>query len=221
MTAFSGICILKQKAYIAALGGNYLDAVNDFEKVTQLGDSSLFTCKYYGQSLYNNGEYGKAVFWLGRFLDKKPDDFQNQLIMGLACQNDYQYKKSLKHLNIALLLQYDKKMVARIFIETGNTYVKYGDYYGFRDSTGIKAAENYKMALDNYLLAQEQTPDNFKIYRTLGSFYETKLKDAKVALYYYKKYYKEMDTDQIDEEQLVWIQSKISKLTEEVHFIGE
>ncbi len=213
--------MLKRKAYLYALGGNYLDAVNQFQEVVEFGDSSLFTCKYYGQSLYNNGEYEKAVFWLGHFLDRKPDDFQNQLIMGLACQNDYQYNKSIDHLNIALSLQYDKKMIARIFIETGNTYAKYGDYMGFRDSTGIKASKNYNLALDNYLLAQEQSPENFKIYRILGSFYETKLKDAKVALYYYKKYYDEMDTDKIDEHQLVWIQSKILKLTEEVHFIGE
>ncbi len=215
------IYLLKHKAYIYAIGGNYLDAVNGFKKVAQLGDSTLFTCKYYGQSLYNNGEYEKAVFWLGRFLDKKPSDFQNQFIMGLACQFDYQYKKSIEHLSIALFLKYDKKMIARIYTETGNTWSKYGDYLGFRDSTGMQAPEKYKLAIDNYLLAEELMPDDFKIYKVLGVFYETKMNDAKIALYYFEKYYKELDTDKINRYELIWIKEKIKLLKEEVHFIGE
>ena len=215
------IHLLKQKAYIAALGGTYADAVKGFEKVAQLDDSSLFTCKYYGQSLYNNGEYEKAIFWLGRFLDKKPGDFQNQFIMGMACQLDYQYIKSIEHLSNALFIEYDKKMISHIFVETGNTWSKYGDYLGFRDTTGLQAPKKYKLALDNYLLAQELTPDDSKIYRVLGVFYETKMKDAKIALYYYEKYYQKLDTNKTNEHTLIWIQDKIKRLKEEVHFIGE
>lgn len=213
--------LLKQKAFISAIGGNYLEAVKDFQYVVDLGDSSLFTCKYYGQSLYNNGEYEKAVFWLNRFLDAKPDDFQNQLIMGLACQHDYQYEKSIYHFNIALSLKYDKKIIARVYTETGNTLSKQGDFLGFRDKTGLQAPEKYKMALENYLLAVELLPNDNKMNKLLGIFYEDKLNDKKVALYYYKRYYKNFDTSTNNEYALIWIQDKITKLSEEVHFIGD
>jgi len=213
--------LLKRKAYISAIGGNYLDAVQEFEKVISLGDTSMFTCKYYGQSLYNNGEYEKAVIWLDKYLKYNNDDTKNQFVMAMACQMDYQYQKSIDHFDIALWQVFDKELIARIYKEKGNTYVKYGDYVGFRDSTGTQAPQKYNDAKDNYLLSLEMLPDKFSIYEVLGEFYEKKIKDLKIALYYYEKYYKEMDTDQISEDQFVWIQSKITQLKEEVHFIGE
>lgn len=213
--------LLKQKAYVYALGGNYLDAVNQFQEVVELGDSSLFTSKYYGQSLYNNGQYEESIYWLGRYLSVNKDDARNYFILGLACQHNYQYKKSVKYFDFALSQLYDKKLIARIYKETGNTYAKYGDYLGFRDSTGIKAPKKYDLALENYLLAEEIAPDDYTIYKVLGQFYETKIKDLKIALYYYEKYYNLLDTDKTDEHDFVWLQNKISRLKEEVHFIGD
>lgn len=217
----NNINLLKKKAYISAIGGNYLEAVQGFQNVVELGDSSLFTCKYYGQSLYNNGEYEKAVFWLGRFIDVKPDDFQNQLILGLACQHDYQYEKSIYHFNRALSLKYNRDIIARIYTETGNTLSKQGDFLGFRDSTGLQAPEKYKMALENYMLAVNLQPEDNEMNKLLGTFYENKMKEKKVALFYFKEYYKNLDTNNINEHKLIWVQDKITKLTEEVHFIGD
>ena len=217
----NNIDLLKQQAYISAIGGNYLDAVRQFKKVVELGDSSLFTSKYYGQSLYNNGQYDKAIFWLNRYIKTNEDDTKNQYILGMAYQKDYQYTKSLEHFHLAMGQVFDKQLIARVFIETGNTYSAYGDYLGFRDNTGLQAPNMYKLAIENYLIALDLTPSNFDLYRTLGSCYEAKLKDIQIALYYYEKYYKELDTSEIDEHGLIWIQQKITSLKEEIHFMGK
>ncbi len=215
------LAFLKQRAYISAIGGNYLDAVREFQRVVDMGDSSAFTSKYYGQSLYNNGQYDEAVFWLDRYLKSNPDDSKNQFIMGMACQNAYRYKKSIEHFDITLSQLYNIQLIVKIYTETGNTLVKYGDYLGFRDSTGTLAPEKYKLAIEQYLKAEELNTDNFDIYRLLGIVYEEKIKDKKLALYYYEKYYKQLDPTKIQEYELIWVESKITKLKEDIHFMAE
>ncbi|MBI9069663.1 MAG: hypothetical protein JEZ09_20370 [Salinivirgaceae bacterium] len=212
--------LLKQKAYVSALSGRYLDAVKEFKHVISVGDSSLFSYKYYGQSLYNNGQFDESVIWLDKYLKKRPDDFQNQLIMGLACQHDYQYEKSLTHLDIAMYLKYDKKMIARIFSEKATTQIKYGDYLGYRDSIPEHSEKYYTDARDNYLKSLEIYADGYNILKDLGLLYETKMKDMKIALYYYEKYYDALNPNDINEHELDWIQQKISGLKETVFFIG-
>jgi tetratricopeptide (TPR) repeat protein len=51
----NNIQLLKRRAYILAIGGNYIGAIREFQNVVELGDSSMFTSKYYGHSLFNNG----------------------------------------------------------------------------------------------------------------------------------------------------------------------
>jgi len=214
------IQFLKLRAYLSALEGNYLDAVRTFNQVVQLGDSSLFTSKFYGQSLYNNGEYEKAIFWLERYLAKKSDDVQNQAICGLACQKNYQYEDAIHHLQLAINATYDRKKIGWLFNEMGDTYSGYGDYTGFRDSTGLKAPEKYSVALKNYLVAEEIYPEDVSVYKYLAVLYETRMKDAKFALYYYQKYYEKLDSKKLNSEELLWLEAKIGKLKEEVHFMG-
>lgn len=214
------IFLLKQKAFLSAIGGNYLQAVEEFGKVTQLGDSSMFTCKYYGQSLYNNGNYAEAIFWLDKYLAKHTDDAKNQLICGIACLKDYQYQNSLDHFAIVENIIYNKKNIAQLAIERAHTQIAYGDYYGFRDSTGRKKEEYYKLGLDSFMEAEGMDPDNPKVYKELGNFYDIKMKDAQLALYFYQNYYNKLDPNKIDGHHLQWIQDKLGELKEEVHFIG-
>jgi tetratricopeptide (TPR) repeat protein len=215
------IRLLKQQAYLSAIGGNYLDAVRQFQHIVNLGDTSLFTSKYYGQSLYNNGQYPEAIVWLKRYLYLQPSDSRNQFILGMAYQKDYKYIQSQMHLEMALTQLYDKAMFARIFEEKATTFLMHGDYIGFRDSTGLKKAEYYQNAINCYLEALDLTPDDYTIYRALGLAYETKFNDLKLALYYYELYYKKLDSKKITEDELDWIQKKIAHLKEEMHFIGD
>jgi len=212
--------ILKQQAYVTALEGKTLDAVRQFRYITQLGDSSMFTCKYYGQSLYNNGQFPEAIFWLDKYLKNQPDDTKNQFIMGLACQKDYQYEKSLEHFDITLKQVFDPELIARIYTETGTTFSKFADYTSFRDSTKTKADPLNKKALENYLAAESIHPQGAEIYKTLGVYYKDKLKDAKIALYYLEKYRQKVNHQKLDEYELIWLDKEIGRLKEEVHFIG-
>jgi tetratricopeptide (TPR) repeat protein len=189
----NNIKILKQQAYISALQENSLDAVRQFAYIVSLGDTSQFTCKNYGQSLFNNGQYAESIFWLDKYLKNQPGDTKNQFIMGLACQKDYQYEKSLMHLNLALTQLFDRGLIAKVFEENGNTFSKYADYCGFRDSTKTQAEPLYNKALDNYLEAASINPDGIAIYKTIGRFYNDKQKDSKKALYYYEKYEQKLD----------------------------
>lgn len=215
------IYLLKQKAYLSAIGGNYLDAVQGFKEVTELGDSTMFTCKYYGQSLYNNGNYSEAVIWLDKYLSNQPDDVKNQFIIGLAYQKDYQYQNSLDHFDMVEDIIYDQENIALLFSERAQTYIAFGDYYGFRDSTGVKKKQNYDLALECYLKAEELHPGNNLIYRKLGLLYDDKLHNPQLALYYFQIYYNKLDPNKIDEHRLQWIQDRIGALKEEVHFIGQ
>lgn len=215
------IYLLKQKGYTQGLSGNYLDAVHTFKQVVELGDTSLFTAKYFGQSLYNNGQYDDAVKWLSIYLDKKPDDAKNQFIRAMAWRNDYQYANSIDGFNKTLDLVYDKELISLVFREFAQAYYKYGDYLGFRDSTGTKSVVKYNLARDAYLEAEKINPEKHEIYKELGVLYEYKYKDLKLALYYYEKYYQKVDASKLEEHQLEWIQSKITQLKEELHFMTD
>jgi tetratricopeptide (TPR) repeat protein len=208
------------QAYIKAIGGNYLEAVKLFSHLVSLGDTSLFTSKYYGQSLYNNGQYSEASFWLSKYLEKVPDDSKNQFILGLAYQNDYQYEKSLEHLSLAMEQLYPRELLSRIAAERATTYSMYGVYCSFRDSLKSNTQGYYKLAVDNFLEALALNPDDFTIYNKLGRLYEENIKDTKLALYYYEIYYKKMDPQKIAPLKLDWIQNKIRQLKEEMHFAG-
>jgi tetratricopeptide (TPR) repeat protein len=212
--------LLKQQAYIKAIGGNYLEAVKLFSHIVHLGDTSLFTSKYYGQSLYNNGQYHEAAYWLYKYLEAVPGDSKNQFILGLAYQNDYQYEKSLEHLTIAREQLYPKELLSRISTEMATTYTMYGAYCSYRDSLKANTESYYKLAVDNLLEALELYPEDYTIYNKLGHFYEENMKDKKVALYYYELYYKKLDSQKISPLQLEWIQNKIQMLKEEIHFAG-
>jgi len=213
--------LLKQQAFISAINGNSLDAVRQFAHIVSLGDSSQFTCKNYGQSLFNNGQYTEAIFWLDKYLKNQPDDIKNQFIMGLACQKDYQYEKSLFHLDLALKQLFDRGLIAKVYEENGNTYSKYADYCGFRDSTKNQAEPMYNKALESYLEAESINPEGIAIYKTIGRFYNDKLKDSKKALYYYEKYNQKLDPKKMDEYELKWLESEITRLKEKVHFEGK
>ncbi len=212
--------LLKQQAYIKAIGGNYLEAVKLFSHIVHLGDTSLFTRKYYGQSLYNNGQYGEAALWLDNYLESNPGDSKNQFILGLAYQNDYQYDKSLEHLTIAWEQLYPKELLSRILTEMATTYTKYGIYCSYRDSLKANTENYYRLAVDNLLEAQTMNPDDFVLYLKLGHLYGDNIKDHKLALYYYELYYRKLDPQKIDPGELDWIQNKIRQIKEEMHFAG-
>jgi tetratricopeptide (TPR) repeat protein len=212
--------LLKQQAFISAIVGNNLDAVRQFAYIVSLGDSSQFTCKNYGQSLFNNGQYAESVYWLDLYLKNQPDDTKNHFIMGLACQKDYQFEKSLFHLDRALTLLFDRSLLARIYEENGNTYSKYADYCGFRDFTNTQTDSLYKKALENYLEAESINPDGIAIYKTLGRYYLEKRKNSKKALIYYEKYQERLNPQRAEEYELEWLAKEINRLKEEIHFMG-
>lgn len=146
--------LIKQKALVQALKAQYPESIKTFNEVLAMGDTSMFTCKYFGQSLYNNCNYEDAVIWLEKYIDNNSDDTQNTFILGLACQKDYQYEKSLKYFDQVLKTIYNKNLIALTFTEMANTQIAYADYLGFRDSTGIKKPEHYKQAIDFFFISQ-------------------------------------------------------------------
>lgn len=214
------IYFLKQQALLSALTGNYLDAVRNFENVVALGDTSQFTCKYYGQSLYNNGNYEQATIWLGRYLNNKPDDAHQRIILGLACNYAYKYTDAINHFDMAYSQIFDKKLISRIDTERGNTYSRYADYIAFRDTTPAKKNELYNNALASYQSAINIYPQNYEVLKLIALLYEQKFKNQQLALYYYQKYYDTTPPGVFDELSLDWVQKKISTLKEELHFMG-
>jgi len=208
----------KQKAFVLALTAKYLESIQEFKEIVALGDTSMFTCKYYGQSLYSNANYEEAIFWLERYIENNNDDTQNTYILGLACQKDYQYEKSLHYFEMVLNKVYNKSLIALTFTEMANTQIAYGDYLGFRDSTGTQKPERYKQAVDYFLLAVELTPQDNELNYKLAQFYDSKKHDKNMALYYLDKYYKNAKPGELNEWELEYVQKRMRQLKEELHF---
>ncbi len=141
--------------------------------------------------------------------------------MAMAYQKDYQYQKSLDHFQLTFDQIYNPDLLAKLYLEKANTLAGYGKYYGFRDATGKLSNEKFEEATQTYLKALETKPDYNEVLLTLAQHYETNLKDPRLALYYYEKYYKTIDPLKAMPHEVEWLERKISKLKEDVHFIGD
>lgn len=210
--------LFRNKGFLYAIRTNYLSAIETFKKTTELGDTSLFTCKYYGQSLYENGNYKDATYWLGRYLDSYPNDIKNTFLIAVAYNKSYEYEKSLESFEFLEQTVYNKTFIYSVCREKAKTYLAYADYIGYRDSTLKRKKILEKLAL-NYLKEAEMFVDakNYSVYSDIASFYHHREKNTRMALYYYEKYYKQFPADS-PAELTKWIRSKITKLKEDLHF---
>lgn len=210
--------LFRNKGFLYAIRTNYLSAIDAFKKATELGDSSLFTCKYYGQSLYENGDYQEATFWLKRYLDTYPNDIKNNFLIAIAYNKSYEYEKSLESFNLLEQTAYNKKFIYSLCREKAKTYLAYADYLGYRDST-LKRKKTFEKLALNYLKEAEMFVDakNYSVYADIASFYYQREKNTQMALYYYKKYYKQFPADS-PQTLTKWIRLRIEKLKEELHF---
>jgi tetratricopeptide (TPR) repeat protein len=216
----NSIDLLKDKACIVSTLGFYTEAIALFKQVVEKGDSSLTTCKNFGNTLFNNGNYPEACFWLRRYANDKPDDTDNLFYLALACQRDYRYEEAIGLLDTVLLQIYNTKSIARTFAERGQTYEMYGNYLNFRDSTKTLAASKYKASLADRYQSLQLEPNQFEVNLQLARMYEKQVVDLKKALMHYQNCRNLAPENKELYGNYEWLDSKIAHLKEELHFKG-
>ncbi len=212
---------LQKQALLFALKEDHLDAVRAYRNLTERGDSSLLTAKYYGQSLYENGNYEEAVYWLERYLAKKPHDQNNQFVAALACRQGYLYERSLQHFALVADLAYNPELISRIYSEQALCHMKYGTYCGYRDSLKYKQTNLYLRAENDLKNCLKHAPHNAANYLNLASLYDEQLNNWDQALYYYQEYLKRIDDDKVEAYRIELVQGRMEAIKEKRHMLGE
>jgi tetratricopeptide (TPR) repeat protein len=213
--------LLKNKACIRSTLGDFPGAIALFQQVVEMGDSSLFTCQNYGNTLFNNSNYPEAIYWLRRYASERPDNTDNLYVLALACQRDYRYQESLNLFDSVLMQIYNKVNIARTVADRAQTYKIYGDYLNFRDSVKSQAKVMYQLSLDDLNQTIDLDPKRAETYLKLANLYELQLHNLQMALKYYEKYLQVLPPPTGGLDRRDWLENKIRSLKEELHFKGE
>ncbi len=173
--------LYKRKADIYMKMEDYAGAVSNYYFAFANGDSSAENLKNIGISLYWEGqkdntldELQSAVNFLEHSAEKNNKDAVTFFYLGALYKNFKEYKKSLDNFMHASDLLKDS------FLE--NTYVQIGAVYQLENK--------YKDALDYYQDALRENPSDKSTLFYIGNSYD-KLKQKRMAVYYFKKFIKE------------------------------
>ena len=184
----SDVDLIIKKACTQSVFGEYPEAIQLFKKAVQMGDSSLYMCKNYGNTLYNNGDFAESIFWLRRYAKECPEDEKNLYYLAIACQKDYRFQESLGLFDTLLMHVYNKSAIAQTFNDRAQTCKMYGDYLNYRDTTRTLAAPMYTASLNDLNQSVELNPKDSECYLKIGNLYEYQFHNTPMAVKYYEKY---------------------------------
>jgi tetratricopeptide (TPR) repeat protein len=184
----SDVDLIIKKACTQSVFGEYPEAIRLFKKAVQMGDSSLYMCKNYGNTLYNNGDFAESIFWLRRYAKECPEDDKNLYYLAIACQKDYRFQESLGLFDTLLMHVYNKPAIAQTFNDRAQTCKMYGDYLNYRDTTRTLAAPMYTASLNDLNQSVELNPKDSECYLKIGNLYEYQFHNTPMAVKYYEKY---------------------------------
>jgi tetratricopeptide (TPR) repeat protein len=214
------IKMISFSAYVLGLEGRYLESIEVFKKAIQKGDSTPFTCKYYGQCLYNNGNYEEAAIWLKKYLKTTKKSPAQMYILALALHKSYQYEKSIKEFNKLLEEMYNPKQITKIYCNLADCHADYAKYLEHRSDSLQRHKKHYQEAIDNFVTASDKFTDYPDALYALAQLYDTDLHNEKMALYYFERYYQKADLKNMSDYKFNYLKKRIAQLKEEVHFIG-
>jgi tetratricopeptide (TPR) repeat protein len=202
----------KHRAYLFYLTEQYDQALEDFNQVMVAGDSSKFTCKYYGLCFFEEKSFWDARKHLLMAYEKDTLDAETTFFLGLSYRWSQEEEEGVKYLNKTLeLLQPDPRQMSRIYIELAGVY---------------QVLHQFDMTIESYNKVLEYSDHKDLIYFRLGQVYEENLHNKKLAIEYYQKYIDLRTADhqlynsstETMEPLLDQVQSRINRLKEELFF---
>lgn len=193
--------------------GKPTSAVRYLDYANQLGDSTAFTFKFKGISLYLVSNFGAAIGSLELAVLKDSMDAEVHFFLGASLGTSVAKKEAMQHLDKALELMHpDPSVISRIYSEQGN----------------IKRLEmEYKEAYSLYEKAWETDTTNALSLYFMASILDNSLHLSKEALADYERFIDALDR-QPDEEETsqgqsirAIVEERIVDLKEELFFKDE
>jgi tetratricopeptide (TPR) repeat protein len=154
---------------------NYRNALNDYLKLINYGDSSVLNLKRAGIGYANNRQPKESVEYLLKAYEKDTADFE---IVSYLAQN-YALLNDLK--NSACYYNCEIKLLTPAIAQLGVIYILLGGV--------LKSDNQYNEAISAYLKSQKYRSDN-DIIMIIANIYDEKLKDFPNAVRYYEMYLK-------------------------------
>jgi len=180
---------------------NYSEAVSEYQKSINLGDSSEINFRNLGISYYWIEKYDSSISSLTRAIKIMKKDPTAYFYLGTSYKGLKQYDKAIENLLRAARLQRND-FLAETLIQIGATFYE---------------QKNYSEALKFYQDALREKPDKNEIVFYLVAVYDHYYRDKSVAINYYKKFLSAAKA-QIDTNLLKYAKSRIDVLIEENHF---
>lgn len=205
--------MIKVKSYAHVLAHQNEPAIKGFLKILEMGDSSLFVCKYIGLAYFGNQDYETSVTYLEKACLADTTSAENCYYYALALSEDYQKRKSTGYLLKSIELQQPN------FHFLGTIYKKVGENF--------RHVSDWENTLKYYLLALENSPDDRELIFRIASLYDYNIKDPKKALNYYNLFLEGAGevTQTVEESNVVSLAAvaakRIEAIREELHFKGE
>ncbi len=205
--------IIKVKSYAHVLAHQNEEAIGGFMKLLEMGDSSLFVCKYTGLAYFGNDQFEKAVHYLEKAYFADTTSAENCYYYALALSEDYHKRESTEYLLISIDLQQPN------FEFLGTIYKKIGDNYNH--------VADWENTLKYFLLAFENNPGDRELIFRIASLYDYRLEDPHKALHYYTLFMEGAGeiTETGEESNVVSLAAvaakRIEAIREELHFRGE
>jgi tetratricopeptide (TPR) repeat protein len=169
----------KLLGYAHYKAGQPADAIRWFQYANDLGDSTAFTYKFKGISLYLMADFGPAIGALENAVNKDSLDAEVHFFLGASLATIAAMKEAMQHLNKSLeLMRPDPSVVSRIYSEQGN----------------IKRLEmEYQEAYSLYEKAWETDSTNVLSLYFMASIMDNSMHQRKEALTDYQRYIDALD----------------------------
>lgn len=154
--------------------GDPLPAIEHFQKVTVLGDSSAFTLKFLGISHYMTFNFTSAIEILQVAVIKDSLDAENYFFLGASLGGTKQKEKAMYYLTRSLeLMKPDPAITSRIYSEQGNI---------------SRLEMKYEKAYELYNLAWESDTTKLMALFLMASILDNSMHRSEEALVDYQRY---------------------------------
>jgi tetratricopeptide (TPR) repeat protein len=192
--------------------GKPASAIDHLERAASLGDSTSFTFKYLGISLFLASDFTGAIPALKMALRKDSLDAESHFFLGASLANTTFKQEAMHHLEMALqLMNPDPAAVARIYAEQGNL---------------LRLEMAYDKAYRHYQLSWEADTTNPMGLYYMASILDNSLHRSRAALVDYQRFLDQLDrkpetlkkNDQIPTLRQI-VEERIVMLKEELFFL--
>ncbi|MFP4555790.1 MAG: tetratricopeptide repeat protein [Bacteroidales bacterium] len=151
------IPLIRSRGYLEFLDEDYKMAEHWFNKSYAKGDSSRFTKKFLGISLFHNGMYGSSADYLEKAFGLDSTDKVMNFVLASALQKIGDRQKSIDILNLT------EKLITPCPEELGMLYASRGNAYSI--------GQQYAQAIEQYKRAIELNPQKLTYYYDIGQCY--------------------------------------------------